>query len=288
MFKLKTSKNVGGGEGGYAKAPAGNHPAVLVGIIDLGTQLEEFQGESKWRHQVYLVWELVEEPVDGVDRNHVIAAVTTLSMNEKAKLRKWIEARRGKPLGDDQEFELSEELGQPCLLNVVMKGDWPKVEGVSAILRGMQVKAPKSKLFTWSLETYQRGTPIEIPDWVPYFYGRPVTEQIRACKELTGGANAAPPSRPSAQQQQPPAASGGNPPPPPPRRMGGSPAPAPQPVFYVDAGTGNTLQMTRQEIEQAIQGGECKPEELQICPMGGNEWKTLIEVFPDFKDPIPF
>ena len=55
-FKMKSSS----GEGGqFEIPPAGNHPAVLVGIIDLGTRPSTFQGKTTDRREVYLVWEQV-------------------------------------------------------------------------------------------------------------------------------------------------------------------------------------------------------------------------------------
>src|SRR5687768_1016144 len=114
------------GGGGSVKAPAGNHRAVLVGIFDMGRQWQDgFQGaEGKWQHRAYFVWELVDEPIAGTAKNHVIGIDLTLSLNEKAKLRKWIEARTGKAIPDGTPFDPTTELGQPCMLNVVMKGDY--------------------------------------------------------------------------------------------------------------------------------------------------------------------
>jgi hypothetical protein len=40
-WKTKASK---GGDGNFEKAPAGSHPAVCVGMFDLGTQENDFQG----------------------------------------------------------------------------------------------------------------------------------------------------------------------------------------------------------------------------------------------------
>src|SRR5688572_12457251 len=125
-FQVKATK----GEGGYEKAPPGNHPAVLVAVVDMGTQESEYAGETKLQHRVYMVWELVTKKMTGVDRNHAIGIDLTLSLNEKAKLRKWVEARTGRPIPEGGEYDVTKELGQPCLLNVVEKNGYPKVEGV--------------------------------------------------------------------------------------------------------------------------------------------------------------
>ena len=57
--------------GDYENAPVGNHPAVLVAMIDIGTHEEDYQGAKKQTRKIYLAWELVDEKkADG--KNHVI------------------------------------------------------------------------------------------------------------------------------------------------------------------------------------------------------------------------
>ena len=72
-----TLTNTGGG-GGSEKPPVGNHLAVLVGIFDMGTQLDDFDpAKPRWQHQAYFVWELVGEKIAGTSKNHVIGAALT-------------------------------------------------------------------------------------------------------------------------------------------------------------------------------------------------------------------
>ena len=40
-------------------APADNHPARCVEVIDLGTQEEEWEGEKSSKHKIRITWELV-------------------------------------------------------------------------------------------------------------------------------------------------------------------------------------------------------------------------------------
>ncbi len=192
-FNMKANKS-GDGEG-FAKAPAGNHPAVLVAIIDMGTQKNDFGGEVKWQHRAFFVWELTSEVVEGTkDKHHLIGIDLTLSLNEKAKLRKWIEARTGKPLADGAEFDAASELGKPCLLNVIEKGGYPKIDAVTAFPKGFPEPKPQQQPFSWSLQTYMdNGGQINLPDWLPWYYGRAIAETIKECKEIgqTGAPRAA-------------------------------------------------------------------------------------------------
>jgi hypothetical protein len=183
-----------GNGGGSVKAPAGNHRAVLVGIFDMGHQWQDAfdkSKEGKWQHRAYFVWELVDEAIAGANKNHVIGIDLTLSLNEKAKLRKWIEARTGKQIPDGAAFDPTSELGQPCMLNVVMKGDWPRVEGVSALSKRDAASPPKPTYPPTAvlLSEFQSGT--AIPEWCPYLFGSPLADHVNASREL-GGAKPTP------------------------------------------------------------------------------------------------
>lgn len=175
------------GTGGTEKAPAGNHPAILVAIIEMGTQQQEYQGEQKWQERAYFVWELVTEKMSGTkDRNHVIALDLTVSLNEKAKLRKFIEARTGQKIAEGAEVDVTTELGQKCLLGVVLnKKGYPVVDTVSAVPKGLPFPDPQHKPAVITLEDYRSGK-ATIPDWVPYLYGEPLADVIARCKEIAG------------------------------------------------------------------------------------------------------
>lgn len=175
-----------GGEGSFEKAPPGNHMAILVALIDLGEQYDEYGGEGKWTHRAYFVWELVAERMSGSKRNHVIGIDLNVSLTEKAKLRKWIEARTGKAIPDGAEYDISRELGQPCLLNVVTKNDFPKIDSLGALPKGMPVPTPTYPPTLIGLDDFRAGTPV--PEWVPYLYAESIPDVIRRSKEMGGEA----------------------------------------------------------------------------------------------------
>lgn len=182
-----TQKATSKGGTDYEKPPVGNHPAVLVAMIDMGSQEQEFQGNVTYPHRAYFVWELVTEKMSGTKGvNHVIAIDLTVSLNLKAKLRQWIEARVGKQMPEDAEYDISKELGQPCLLDVIAnKKGYPVVNGMKAVPKGMKVDPPQRTPIAITLDEY-KANPAIIPDWVPYCYGEPLADVISRCQELTG------------------------------------------------------------------------------------------------------
>lgn len=194
-WKQTAPKARAAGEGGgFEKAPPGNHPAVLVAIVDMGTQRQEYGGEEKWQRRAYFIWELVTEKMSGTkDRNHLIGIDLTVSLNEKAKLRQWIEARVGKKMPDEANYDISEELGKACLLSVMANAKgYPKVNGVAAMPKSLASAMPKAQnpAFLWSLDDYEKEGSVDLPDWVEsqWLYGEKISAHIYRCKEITGAA----------------------------------------------------------------------------------------------------
>lgn len=193
LMSWKTKTNDKGANFGELP-PAGTHPAVLIGLIDLGTHEETYQGKATPpKRKVMLVWELVTEKMSGMkDSNHVIANRYTFSLASKATLRKVLEDWRGKKYGDDEEVDISAVLGKSCLLSVnhTQSGDrtFANVAGVQQVVKGMAVPPAQRKPVEW-----QVGYDLDqLPDWLPYLYGEPVAEVVKRCHELTGRSKAEP------------------------------------------------------------------------------------------------
>lgn len=111
-MSLKVS--TAGNQKDFENAPAGVHPATCIAIIDMGTQ----QGKYGPKHEVRTMFEFpFSLMVDG--KPHVALRNYGLSLNDKADLRRDIEAWRGKPFTKDQaeEFDLVKLLGQHCQIN---------------------------------------------------------------------------------------------------------------------------------------------------------------------------
>lgn len=173
-----------GKSGDYERPPIGNHPAILVGIIDMGKQEQEYQGNVTYPHRAYFVWELVTCGMSGTtERNHTIGIDLTISLNEKAKLRQWIESRVGKKMPDDAEYDISKELGQKCLLDVIgNKKGYPVVNGMKSVPKGLPFPDHHITPIAITLDEFKSGT--AIPDWVPYLFGEPLADVIKRCQEL--------------------------------------------------------------------------------------------------------
>lgn len=135
----------------YEQPPAGTHTAICYQFVDLGTQPNEYMGDTKMTHQVLIRWELVGELMED-GRPFTIGQFYNWSMNEKAKLRLHLEAWRGAPfqrddLGKGGKFNTKNLLGKACTLVLAPNANGKvRVEGVGAKMKGVEVSEPANPI----------------------------------------------------------------------------------------------------------------------------------------------
>lgn len=118
-----------GGSGNFKRVPAGAYIGRCYSLIDLGTQETNGQYGVKFQHKIRIGWELFGEDeqgnpltieVDGKNMPMTISKSYTVSLHEKASLRKDLAAWRGRDFNDDEAkaFDVSKLLGAYCMVNV--------------------------------------------------------------------------------------------------------------------------------------------------------------------------
>lgn len=192
MSKWKQKATSGGGED-FESCPGGNHVAVMVGLIDLGTQPDEFPGkETRMVQKVFLVWEVPgEKKKDG--SSHFVGRTYPCLFSPKAGLRKMVEKWRGKEFTDDEQFDLDKLLGKCCLLDLVEKesqkgNTYTKINGVAGLPKGTPSVKPSVAPIAWAIG----DGPIPSASWIPYVHGQPLKSVIEASPEWKEGGGAVP------------------------------------------------------------------------------------------------
>lgn len=110
----------GADSGNFTPAPEGVHQAVCVDVIDKGmVETKGFDGKPpKKKHMVSIAWQIDELRDD--NKRFVVYRRYTLSLNEKATLRKDLESWRGRKFTHDEEmgFDVESVIGANCMLNI--------------------------------------------------------------------------------------------------------------------------------------------------------------------------
>lgn len=177
------------GGGSYAPIEAGTYPARCCGVIDLGLQHIEWQGQRKDQEKVMLMFELPTERIemeDG-DKPRWLSVRYTVSLNEKAGLRKALDAWRGKPMTAEElrGFNIGSLLNAPCMLTVVNKegsngGVYANISGISKPMKGMLVPELESEPILFDMEADDAEEVYKkLPEWVQKIVDESVTWKER-------------------------------------------------------------------------------------------------------------
>lgn len=108
----------------FELTPAGSHIAVCYRVIDLGTQLVEYKGQSKQQHKIMLSWELPNELMtrgDSAGKPFSIHKKYTYSSDDRGNLKKDLESWRGRPFSreDFGKFDIFVLIAKGCMLGIV-------------------------------------------------------------------------------------------------------------------------------------------------------------------------
>ena len=105
----------------FIPCPAGLHHAVCVDVIDLGKIKVSYGGkEPKEQHKIRLIWQ-TDEPIPETGKPYIVQKRYTLSLGEKATLRKDLESWRSKPLSAEElaGFDVEVLIGVNCQISVM-------------------------------------------------------------------------------------------------------------------------------------------------------------------------
>lgn len=148
--------------GSFTPIPPGTHLGVCYRVIDLGTQMSNFQGETKTAHKIMISWEIPEERNEKGDPL-VCSKFYTWSMHEKATLRHHLEAWRGKAFEDKDfgpgGFDIRNVIGKGCMLTIseeMRDGRLrSSVAGVGKVMKGLSVPEPHNPTaYLWIIPDY--------------------------------------------------------------------------------------------------------------------------------------
>ena len=152
--------------GDFTPCPDGNHIAVCIRVIDLGTQKGEYQGQPKIARKVLITWEIPDELMED-GRPFTINKKYTFSSHEKSAMRKDLEAWRGVPFKDSDfgpgGFDIRNLLEKGCMLNVVHNPKdgtvYANIASIARLPKGVNAPTPFNQTVFFDLDK---------PDWSVY------------------------------------------------------------------------------------------------------------------------
>jgi len=140
----------------FSPHPEGQYAARCVDVVDLGEKVEQYPGfPQRLSHKCLLIFRTGEVNPDTKEIID-IAKEFTVSMGEKANLRKFLEDWRGKsyqPAQIEQGVPLHKLTGQAALITVEHKTSgkgrtYANVKGITPLPPQMAVAAPSAEGYT--------------------------------------------------------------------------------------------------------------------------------------------
>lgn len=154
------------------KVPAiepGVYMAVCIGIIDLGEQYSEMF--KSYRNEVQIVWEIPSETVeiDGETKPRQLSRTFSVATSKKANLRAVLSSWNGKAYSDDEfgEIDLFDQIGRPCMLNVVLNdsGEYANVDSVVPMPKGVPAPVSTTPPIRWDMDAWDDEVFKTLPEW---------------------------------------------------------------------------------------------------------------------------
>lgn len=174
------AKNKGGN---FELIPEGTHQAVCYSVHDIGYHDNNF---GQVQHRVIITWEVnetIKTKGEYENKRFVISNRYTLSLNEKATLRKHLESWRGKKFTEGEiskGFDIEKLVGVNCMLSIVHNKaknsdkTYANVSAVMALAKGMDKMIPEN------------GP--EAPDWIKELQAKSINsdsqESVTASNEI--------------------------------------------------------------------------------------------------------
>jgi hypothetical protein len=160
------------GGGNFKRVPAGSHIARCFSVADLGTHTTNNQYGEKTNRRIRLAWEIFGEDennqpltvdIDGKSMPLTINKTYTLSLAEKASLRKDLSAWRGRDFTAEElkAFDVSKLVGAYSMLNVTVSETngktYSNVAGISPLHKSMEKPSPVHKNQLFDLDDVDMG-----------------------------------------------------------------------------------------------------------------------------------
>lgn len=159
--------------------PAGNFIARCYQMIHIGTIEDTFKGEKKIFNKVRIGWELpTETKVFNAEKGEepfVISKEFSLSMNEKANLRKMLESWRGKGFSEEEAkaFDITKLIGAACMINIIHKPKasdpntlYAEIATVSPMPKGFPCPPQINDTIIWAYDTPDMNVFEKLPDFL--------------------------------------------------------------------------------------------------------------------------
>jgi hypothetical protein len=156
----------------YEPIPEGTYGAICYTIADIGVQYDE--KFKKANPKVVFIWEICDDDLRedfgrGKLERRAISKTYTASWATKSHLYNDIRPWYGKEV--DEDIDLSEMIGKPCMLTIVNNKSsngkiYSNVQSVSSIMKGFKLGKPENEIVVYDIDESPEETFNMLPEWI--------------------------------------------------------------------------------------------------------------------------
>lgn len=162
----------------FAIIDAGTYVARCFKMVHIGTNDEEILGKKKTLNKVRIYWELPTEmevfKEENGEQPRVMSKEFTLSLNEKANLRKFLEAWRGKSFNakELEEFDLVKLIGAAGMLTVTHQTsknngkEYANITGLGKMVKGLKCPPQINESFDFGYDPFEPEKMEQLPEFI--------------------------------------------------------------------------------------------------------------------------
>lgn len=165
----------------FQRPAPGLDAARCIAVVDLGTHHGEYQGKPSSKRQLMFRFELPNQQIlEGEYAGQPLTLWTkryTAGLNEKGKLRPFLEAWRGAKFTKEEleGFDVKKTLGRPCLLTLGEEEKNGKTRtniiAISGVPNGTTVAKQHNPSLMYSVEEHDQAAFDRLPEWVQKIIG---------------------------------------------------------------------------------------------------------------------
>ena len=153
----------------FGRIEDGSYPARVQGIIDLGIQADEWEGETKENHKVFVTFEFPTEKimVEDVERPRWLSREYAVSNNEKSALYGLLKATDPDGKITNKGRNVKALLGLPLMVTVgSTKTGNAKIAGVARLMKGVTVGELENPTLFLDLSDFDVVAWKRLPQWL--------------------------------------------------------------------------------------------------------------------------
>lgn len=180
-----------GGDGTFEVCPVGNHPSVIVGVIDVGTHMSDYmEGENKPQRQAFVVIQIDNsDPETARKDGRPFAFLRRIALQQrygpKAAARTLLQKALGRELAEGEPMVIKEMLGRNIMSDIVhtSKGDktYDKLKDITSYPKKTARVEPAVPVFLCRFDD-----PVPSLDWLPRWFGQTIEDYRKQSHELAG------------------------------------------------------------------------------------------------------